>query len=1119
MNTIKNTRKPGTVRGLGKRTLPMALATLATLISLPGGAITVPDTPLQSGRPYPSPNMMFILDDSGSMNFITMPHDVADPWDPQRDNYGVRIGMRDNITDKSYVNNTIYYNPAVTYQAWMGADRNRFTGGTTYGSAYWNPSALSDAVDLADQVQTFFVPKSPGTATGSTGIGDYYRYQILTDGRIIRSQTGRSNESKGLLNAGCGNNSNSGYDSTNDVYWRQCTEATPGSRDAAAEKINYATWYSYHRTRMKVAKAGASEAFAQMNNNIRVGLDTLNRNNSGILPYYIPVGTEGGLFQGTNKTTWFSYLQAITGGGNTPLRRALNRAGLYFSGLATGAPDPMGPTVNETLLSCRQNFTILTTDGYWNADSGFNAAGDADGTAGPEILGPNDKTYNYRVESPYRDHYSTTPNTRGNTLADVAMYYWKRDLRTDLDNDVPDSADDPAFWQHMVTFGVSIGQKGTLTPTQATLDAITNGSTRWPDPISNSGAQRIDDLWHAAVNGRGDFIVANNTQGFVQGLQDAMNTMAKRQGSASNVTANSTSFVSDTRVYQAKYMSGVWTGELAAYDATAAGVARNPAWEASRQFPVWSSRSIFTWNGTQGATFPTTSQVSLLDQSSRLVGPVSGADNANYIKGDASRERKNTNGTLRNRDVMLGDIVNSSPMYVKDNETIFVGANDGMLHAFSAISTGTGSGAIPGGRELFAYVPAGVNFDSLASLSSPNYMHKYFVDGPIVVSTRAQTAGRNYLVGALGRGGKGLFGLDVTDPARFRATDVKWELTSGTHMGHVLGEPLIVTLNDSNRTKAIVVGNGINSTSGNAVLFVINIATGAVIQTIDTGRGGDNGMAAPRGWDENGDGTVDYVYAGDMRGNLWKFDFTGATASIAFAGQPMFTTASGQPITTGVALAREPQSGRRWVFIGTGSFISEDDVQSATVQSVYGLIDGSTDPIARDDLISRDIVVTGTMNGSVVRGFETHGGLVSTAKGWYLNLDTPTAGERVVSRPAILGKVLIFSSIIPPRDENPCAAGGSGFLNAIDAFTGTSTSKTFFDANNDGTVNSADQLAHGDGQVPVGSFDPGVGMPTLPTVIDKLMVVGGSKGTLSDTVIDPDMGAPRRVSWREIVRD
>ena len=360
-----------------------------------------------------------------------------------------------------------------------------------------------------------------------------------------------------------------------------------------------------------------------------------------------------------------------------------------------------------------------------------------------------------------------------------------------------------------------------------------------------------------------------------------------------------------------------------------------------------------------------------------------------------------------------------------------------------------------------------------------------------------------------------MFGLDVTDPARFSARDVLWELTAGNNLGHVLGEPLIVTLNDANNTKAVVFGNGINSTNGRSVLYVVNLATGAVIQEIDTGVGGDNGMSAPRGWDDNGDGAVDYIYAGDMRGNLWKFDFTGTTASIAFGGEPMFTTASGQAISAGLALAREPLTGRRWVFAGTGRFISNDDMEDTTTQSVYAMIDEGTDPILRSDLAERNIVV---VNGSA-RGFEAHGELQPGTKGWYLDLDEPSEGERVVSRPIVQGKVLIFASIIPPIAEDPCDAGGSGYLNAIDAFSGTSTGNPYFDSNGDGVVDNRDQLDHGDGQVPVGSINPGVGMPTLPTTIDNLMVVGGSKGTLADVTVNPQLGTPRRVSWREIVSD
>jgi type IV pilus assembly protein PilY1 len=484
---------------------------------------------------------------------------------------------------------------------------------------------------------------------------------------------------------------------------------------------------------------------------------------------------------------------------------------------------------------------------------------------------------------------------------------------------------------------------------------------------------------------------------------------------------------------------------------------------------------------------------------------VNGADNAAYIKGDQSQELQN-GGELRNRESLLGDIVNSSPIYVKDTETIFVGANDGMLHAFNALT----------GAERFAYVPAGINFTDLSSLSSSTYTHKYFVDGPVVVSTRKQTPNKNYLVGALGRGGKGVFGLDVTSPSTFSSGKVLWELTSGANLGHVIGDPLIVTLNGGN-TKAVIFGNGINSATGSAVLFVVDLVTGTVLQQIDTGVTGDNALSDPRGWDNDGNGTVDYVYAGDLKGNLWKFDFTTGTGTIAHSGQPMFTTATGQPISTGLALARDPATGKRWVFAGTGRFMTGTDVLDNTVQSIYGVIDDDTQ-VTKADLQARDIVATATVNGSVQRAFEPVSTLAADKKGWYLDLDTPSAGERITSRPLVRGTVLVFASLIPPTD-NTCDAGGRGFINAIDVFTGASLGAPYFDVNGDGKFDEGDKLTHGGGTVPVGSVDLGVGMPTLPTIIDNLLVVGGSKGTLGQTNTNPQGAGAQRISWREILRD
>src|SRR5690606_13989977 len=141
-----------------------------------------------------------------------------------------------------------------------------------------------------------------------------------------------------------------------------------------------------------------------------------------------------------------------------------------------------------------------------------------------------------------------------------------------------------------------------------------------------------------------------------------------------------------------------------------------------------------------------------------------GENNAAYVAGDRSLELFN-DGQLRNRNHLLGDIVGSSPAYVRETNTIYVGANDGMLHAINAAN----------GNELFAFVPGIVNWADLSTLSRPDYAHRYFVDGPVVVTSTQQTPGENILVGALGKGGKGMFSLDVSSPATFSAANFKWE--------------------------------------------------------------------------------------------------------------------------------------------------------------------------------------------------------------------------------------------------------------------------------------------------------------------------------------------------------
>ncbi|WP_407354409.1 pilus assembly protein [Luteimonas sp. R10] len=1133
--------------------MAVLLAFTATLLSLPVNAtVSFPNEPLTTGARVP-PNVLFIMDDSGSMAWRYM----YNPAISQITGGGITSGRTGNNTssdssrgtdytsdngiyDQNYITNTLYYNPAIDYQPWFNSNGEPLAGGASFNAAYSSSTYVQDSasgttsstINLSNNTQVFYVPK-PGI-TNYADVTQYYRYHIRTDGRVVRSERLQGNGSNnGVSGVGCSTN-NSGWG------WRACTYVTPTGRSEAAEKANFATWYSYHRTRTKAAKAGASAAFGELGEVVRVGFRTIwGRNGSstsGNIPTQnvpIPINYNSGLFanpngvsgMSNNRERWYNRLFASQASDGTPLRSALNNAGFYFS--SREATGPYGPESGGSQLACRQNFTILTTDGFWNSDSGFSSGGNQDGTNGAAITRPDGPPYTYEAGPPYSD-------SRQNTLADVAMRYWKNDLRTDLPNIVPNTTVNPAFWQHMVTFGISIGLRGT-TGFTSVADVPSNYSS-WPDPLDNEDADRIDDLLHAAVNSRGTFLSASNPREFAEGLEAALAAIVERTGSFSNVAANSTSLDAGTRLFQANYVSGVWTGDVLAYARNAAGTGfeSTPAWRASQGIPKEeeaAARKVYTSSG----RFPdsaTPAQLGILQRVSDY--PVSGDDNAAYIAG-SQLDEMSKGGNLRNRNHLLGDIVNSSPVYVPDTDTLYVGANDGMLHAFDAAN----------GSELFAFIPNGINWADLGSLSRPDYSHRYFVDGPIIVSSRRQTPDKNILVGTLGRGGKGVFALDVTNPDLFSASRFLWEdyETPDGNMGQVLGRPVIAKLN--NGVTAAIVSNGVNSSNGRAVLLVYNLMSGELIEEIDTGAGPidsiSNGLSGAVGWDRDANGTVDYVYAGDMHGNVWKFDLTSGTPSdweVDFGGQPLFTAVgpdgtTRQPITGGLTVALHPTTYRPWVFFGTGRFMTIEDPANMAVQGLYGIEDiGARVTSKETELIGRRVMLVTTSDGRRVRAFEQNQSLPAGYRGWYVDLLDPPApgtpiGERIATAPQMSGSALVVSSIIP--SEDPCEYGGSGYLNAVDAFTGTSTGSPFFDVDEDGEF--ADDVVEGvdeDGNpvtLPIGSIDLGIGMPTESNLLgggpgsdSGEACAAGSTGEVGCVDTD-EMRNVGRVSWREVIRN
>lgn len=669
--------------------------------------------------------------------------------------------------------------------------------------------------------------------------------------------------------------------------------------------------------------------------------------------------------------------------------------------------------------------------------------------------------------------------------------------------------------------------------------------------------------WDADGDGVPDnYFLVQNPLFLSAALKSAFDNMADADSSASNVLANSTSISNSTRVFQARFNANKWSGDLVAYPVTDAGVGTTPDWQAQTAMPTPAARQLFVRTTGDTTTNFTWSSLPSADQALLDADP-SSTDNSqdvvDYLRGVRSKEIK-SGGSFRDRVNLtssvapLGDIVHSSPFYEKDSDMLFVSANDGMLHAFRATEIKDSSGTVihKAGSEVFGFIPSEI-LSRLKNLTSLGYTHEFFVDGDIVVSPKStETGNKHLLFAALGRGGKGLFGLNVTSPNSFSGTDFLWEYTptgdstaitdgvldtatnaaTDPDLGFMLGRPVYVKLN--NDKAAVIVGNGYNSTSGKAVLYIFILNTAGQVtevKKLDTLASGDNGLATPGVFDSNADGKVDYIYAGDLSGNVWKFDVSSSSAaswSVGLSGAPLFVAKDAddnrQPITTPMAIVKDEvvgdtHEGKRFVFFGSGAYFRSGDSADVAKQSWYGIIDENATVTSRSTLKERSVAISSTFAGKPVRAFATAvTGDMAGRKGWYIDFISP-AGERMVTESVyykLVRPALVASSIIPAVGD-PCTPGGTGYINVISPFSGGAMPVGILDVNDN--KNYTDDLISS--QL-IGSIDLGVGMPSRPTLIGNQLVVGGTKPSKPIASIRVNTGVKKlvgRISWREIVRD
>ncbi|MFV9656863.1 pilus assembly protein [Pseudomonas sp. NY15366] len=1217
------------IRDIRAKTLASTLSGIL-LLSAANSYADVSQTPLSLTVGVP-PNMLLTLDDSGSMRWAFAPDNVN----------GIHATRRAKSSDF----NPLYFNPNITYRAPIvfttaGLEQQLSTSYTNallngFKSTYGGIDLRSNyrftwSYDLRSTQATAYGYSNTENRLGENPSADFPNCFVtsLTNGQtktctgagttvsIRRNNTGTgcTVSASGWTNGTCSYDSGTGrytggwaqagvpayyytYDAT---LANNCTTANDNcyrlNYVSADQQQNFANWYSFYRNRALATTSAAALAFYDLSSSVRLswqglgnctsftGNDTANCYNNSLKEY-----------SPAHKGQLYAWLQNINFNQGTPLPAALKRAGEFLTTATPWQKNPNGSgNTTQNTYACRASYHILMTDGMWNNT-----------TSMPSDFRHDAETFNLpdgRSYSQRRPYYDTTEKT----LADLAMHYWATDLNPNLANRVPaytpfksgdtttdywDPRNDPATWQHMTNFIVGLALTQSLNSANVPWAGSTfagtgysnlaSGTANWPAASSGS-ANNVYDLWHAAINSRGEFFSVDSPEAMVQAFDDILKRIADRKSTAARPAINSGQVSADendegkviTVSYQTSYASDDnWSGDVKRFEKS--WNAQNNAfetaqvWSAESQVPPWASRNIkiagdsnnglvnFTWaNAGSANTVGTLAYWLNRDPENSNVVDNRAQQRLEYLRGKRSGEGI----TFRQRSGVLGDFYSSTPAVVsgarylvnvtnalektntysefaqeaaKRTPRVYVGGNDGMLHAFNAKT----------GVEEFAFIPSAV-FNKLNKLTGSNYSHEFYVEGtPVVGDVFTGTEWRTILVGTLKAGGKSIFALDITTPGEEK---LLWEFddsrlsASTVKMGYTFAQPTIARLHTGKW--AVVIGNGYESegnTSGKAALFIIDALEGNLLKSLEVqGTAGvANGLSTAKLGDFNADGVADYAYAGDLQGNVWRFDllrsgrsesdpFTreddGETAisdfKVAYSGAPLFRATfnnTPQPITSAPSLVLHPTGTGYLVVFGTGKFFETGDKEGnkSIAQSVYGIWDkqtrgelASNPGINRSSLQQQSISEQTTV--SAADGTTRQGRVISnnaidwsTQNGWYLNL-VQSDGEMVVENMSQLGRTIFMQSLVP--NDDPCGDGAANWTYALNPFTGGRTVQNSFDYTPTGDAESTNISA---------IRQDGEGGGTISQDSD-----GGFQYCTGQTCanIYPDPSSIGRQSWRRV---
>ncbi|MDX9873421.1 MAG: PilC/PilY family type IV pilus protein [Spongiibacteraceae bacterium] len=1173
----------------------------AGMFSLAEAQVAQAPLSLTEGVP---PNMIFTLDDSGSMRWAFAP-------DEQSSAHATRRA-------KSSAFNPMYFDPTVTYVApkIINSSGNEEQLSTSFTAAYHNgfdtgrsSTDLSSnykvtwTYNLTDSFPTSYGYSSTNPRLAENPEGDFSCTVsglnrsgrsgtcTLPGGHVVTIERNNNDRCTATI-SGWGNGACSQVSgSTFRADWKQrgvpayyytyndnnsdsCTLTDESCYFlkfvTADQQQNFANWYSFYRNRALATMSAASLAFFDLSPAVRLtwqGLGNCNKLDGG------PNNCKDNKFRefdANHKAQFYAWLRSVNFNQSTYLPAAMKRAGEFLKSSTAWHKYPnssvAGANTADNTYACRPSYHIAMTDGLWNSTTSdpSNYRQDQNSFTLPDDV-------EYSGQHPYHD--STTK-----TLADLAMHYWATDLNSNLENKVPaftpykgasdaetywDPRNNPATWQHMVNFMMGLGLTAALNDTDvpwaggtfegAGYAALKAGTADWPAAGSGK-SENVYDLWHAAINSRGEFFSVDNPDAMVQAFKSILNRISERTGTAASPAINSGVLEEEgdslvSYAYHSYYYSDEsWAGDLKGYEKTrslnaATGqweIVTSELWSARAQLASknWQSRNIqmarpdgsalqpLTWANAGDADTAGTLAHYLRTDPDRVESPCDTAACAekrlNFLRGDRSEE----GDLLRERRSVLGDFVASRPASVrgarylvgyanriegadsgyqayyeaqeqraKNKPRIYVGANDGMLHAFDART----------GAETFAYVPTAV-FPNLHRLTGKTYGHHFYVDGsPVVADVYIEHQGskqwRTVLIGTLRAGGKGLFALDITDPDNiallweFEDSDIPAEDgdDNRVRLGYSFPQPTVARLH--NGRWAVVTGNGYASdghTHGRAALLIIDVATGQLTKSIEVQGTPSlaNGLSSPRLVDIIVDGVADYAYAGDLQGNLWRFNLTPhrpnhtgnpfdrqqsetdsaeAHFKVSYGGKPLFSAVasdgSRQPITAPPAVIRHPSRVGHLVIVGTGKYFEVNDKSGASAkQTIYGIWDTNTRSTSGNES-GPGSVTTGTLTRAKLQAqtYDAALGVTGSIRtlsqhpvkwavppqsaggqwndndghkyGWYFDLSL--SGEMTIENMLFVGQTLFFQTLVP--NDDPCENGAENWTHAVNPYTGGRT--------------------------------------------------------------------------------